>query len=141
MITVPVYVKRSKINGLGVFATREIKKGKIVVRTGSKEHHYTVEQYKNFSKRYRELLDKFGYWEDGFFVYPTDDTKYFNHSCEPNVLNFGNVDIAIRDIKNGEEITYDYKAIPGNRGEFKCNCGSKSCKGIIDRNDKNKKVR
>jgi len=49
----------------------------------------------------------------------------------------------LRDIKVGEEITYDYSTTMNDNEEkikkagrnlwtCKCNCGSKNCRGIID---------
>jgi SET domain-containing protein len=131
MIVIPVTVRKSRIRGRGVFAARRIVKGTVVVRSGSTERHYTREQYKAFSRSYKRILDKFGYWENGVLVYPTDATKYLNHSCEPNLINLGSVDIAARTIRKGEELTYDYKVLLSPGQSFNCHCGSKNCKGTV----------
>jgi hypothetical protein len=131
MMVVPVAVRKSKIQGRGVFVARKIKKGTIVVRCGLRERRYTRKQYKQFTRLYRKTLNKFGYWEDGFLVYPTDATKYLNHSCEPNVVSFGNVDVAARDIEEGEELTYDYGTLVMPAQEFRCRCESKTCKKVL----------
>jgi uncharacterized protein len=127
MIVVPVIVKKSKINGLGVFAKRLIRKGETIVVDGG-EKRYTKTQMRKFSKRYLGTLRKYGYWDNGIFVYHTDAARYINHSCDPNVKNFGKVDKAVRTIKKGEEVTYDYTILAGKK-QTKCNCGSKKCKG------------
>ena len=64
-------------------------------------------------------------------------SRTFNHSCEPNA-GFRGVSelIAIKDIKKGEEITYDYSAtvgpnIPRTLWEMTCDCGSANCRKVI----------
>ena len=64
---------------------------------------------------------------------------YINHSCDPNAgFKFSNFIVAIRDIKAGEEILYDYAMIiASNEGsdnyfEMKCECGSEVCRGVIN---------
>ena len=103
------------------------------MRSGEKERYYSQTQYKKFSLKYRKILDKFAYWDKKarHQVYPTDNTKYLNHSCEPNVLNRGNFDIAKKDIGKGEELTYDYRPILIGNEKLKCNCGSRRCGGLI----------
>ena len=67
-------------------------------------------------------------------------SRFINHSCEPNcetqkwTVN-GLVRIgffATRDIRVGEEITFDYQFIHFGKGQ-KCLCGSEKCRGIIGR--------
>jgi len=58
--------------------------------------------------------------------------KYVNHSCNANTRVGNQCDIAIRDIKKGEEITSDYGK-EGSFISFKCECGSKNCRGRIGR--------
>lgn len=52
--------------------------------------------------------------------------KYINHSREPNTKAKNHCDVAIRDIKAGEEITSNYSK--NSLTPFKCNCGSKKCR-------------
>ena len=62
-------------------------------------------------------------------------SRFINHSCDPNCVaerwvGVGGIKIGIfagRDIKPGEEITFDYKWA----SEFRCQCGVKGCKGRI----------
>jgi hypothetical protein len=132
MIVVPVRVKRSTLQGKGVFAAKAIRKGAVVVRMGLKERHYTRKQLRGFSRRYRETLKKYGYWEGADkFVYPTDEAKYLNHSCEANVVKDGRVDRAARNIRAGEELTYDYGVLRLEDERFACRCGSRRCRGVI----------
>jgi len=136
MLVVPVVLKKSLIQGKGIFAKEEIKKGSVIVRIGQKERYYSKEQYRKFSSRYKKTLDKFAYWDKNKnrLVYSLDYTKYFNHSCEPNVLNRGSLDLAAKDIRKGEELTYNYQPILTRGEQLKCNCGSKHCKKLIKSN-------
>lgn len=64
-----------------------------------------------------------------------DAAEFFNHSCEPSLFLTGNnVLIAAKDIKAGEELTYDYgtsdtKGNPDTLAGWKCNCGAEDCRG------------
>ena len=51
----------------------------------------------------------------------------FNHSCDPNLGFFGQIGlVALRDIKSGEELMFDYAMSDGGSyDEFECYCGSK----------------
>ena len=60
--------------------------------------------------------------------------KYVNHSCDPNTETRNQCDVAVEDIKKGEEITSDY-AEQGSSVSFICMCGSKKCRGLIKRFD------
>lgn len=46
---------------------------------------------------------------DGLIKRETDDGVYFNHSENPNVIDVGEIMIAVIDIKKGEETTVDYR--------------------------------
>ena len=133
MLMVPVILKKSQIKGKGIFAKNKIKQGTLVIRIGEKERYYSKEQYRKLPPKYRKMLDRFTYWDkkQKRLVYPLDNTKYLNHSCEPNVLNKGDIDIAARDIKSGEELTYDYSPILFKGVKYKCSCGSKHCQGLV----------
>jgi len=56
--------------------------------------------------------------------------KYVNHSCDSNTRVKNGSDVAVRDIKKGEEILSDY-AKAGELNNFACKCHSKNCVGVI----------
>ena len=66
---------------------------------------------------------------------PWNPAKNINHSCNPNAefdVKEGRVWIvAIKNIKKGEEITYDYGYDIENWQDHSCKCGSKNCVGYI----------
>jgi hypothetical protein len=67
---------------------------------------------------------------------------YVNHSCYPNAGFKGQIFmVAMRKIRLGEEITYDYAMVmhsnPDSSTYFvmECKCGAKRCRGRITEND------
>jgi uncharacterized protein len=58
---------------------------------------------------------------------------YINHSCDPNCVVRGSRRIvAWRDIRRGEEITFDYSTNVGwERFAMKCCCGAACCRGVV----------
>ena len=100
-------VGRSR-SGLGLFAVAPIKKGEFVIEyTGEKLSNREVEERNSkyfFSLNSRWTIDG----SDRKNV-----SRYLNHSCRPNceaVIEDGkNIMIyAVRNIRPGEELTYDY---------------------------------
>lgn len=68
------------------------------------------------------------------------DCRFVNHSCTPNcemqkwsVNGLSRMSLfALRDIKPGEELTYDYNFALYNPSEGQpCKCDSKDCRGVI----------
>lgn len=61
--------------------------------------------------------------------------RYINHSCAPNCEAFigrGRIWIhALRDIKEGEELTYNYGFDVDTWEDHPCRCGSQRCIGYI----------
>ncbi|MFA5797440.1 MAG: SET domain-containing protein [Candidatus Woesearchaeota archaeon] len=121
-----VIVKDSPIEGKGIFAARNFKKGEIVVQWDL-THILTASEAKKVplaEKRYVAFLD-------GKYILMQPPARYMNHSCEPNTTAKNFCDVAIRDIKKGEEITANYREDNPPGFEMKCTCGSKYCKKII----------
>src|SRR5262249_39801756 len=79
---------------------------------------------------------------DGLFLAPVTEDEFehlmmfLNHCCEPNVGVQGQiVFVAMRDIAVGEELTLDYATIDQDAEPMACRCGSRSCRGLITRDD------
>lgn len=134
--------KKSIVSGYGLFATKDIPIGTVIWKCGN-VRIYSKEQYDKFSERYKKILRHFCYeGVNETLVYCIDDSKYFNHSCDPNTMSLNSEkDIAIKDIIKGEELTYDYGYWYLKWNEpFLCKCGSKNCRGIIKREPQNSLV-
>ena len=133
--------KKSGINNWGLFASKSISKGeKVIEYKGKKYTHKQVDENDKFDNSKAIYLftlnDK--YVLDGDTN--TNTAKYINHSCDPNC----DVDIikgkiwisAIKDIKKGDELSYDYGfGYDKDFRQFPCKCGSKNCCGYIVRDD------
>jgi uncharacterized protein len=126
-------VVRSRVEGYGVVATRKFKKGAVIcniegVLWKAKERR---------DDRHSLIL------EEGVFFDMVDQTRWLNHSCEPNVVIEAGVTKthngwaqlqSLRNISVGEELFFDY-AFPEHLKE-KCRCGAKRCRGwIVEKSD------
>ncbi|MGC8929447.1 MAG: SET domain-containing protein [Candidatus Woesearchaeota archaeon] len=123
---VDIIVKKSKIHGLGVFASRNFKKGEIVIKwdTSHKLTKREVDKLPEEEKRYIVYLD-------GKYILMQPPAKYVNHSCDANTYSDNFCDVAKRDIRKGEEITANYSETMAPDEYMECKCGSKNCRKII----------
>lgn len=104
--TESVRVGRSSA-GLGLFATRKFKKGERIIeyvgRIITNSESYTSRSKYLFEVNGRKTIDG---------SCRTNIARYINHSCKPNCepeIVRGRIFIdAIRNIKEGEELVYDY---------------------------------
>ena len=122
-----IEISKSGIEGMGVFASKDIKKGEMVY-SFEKGKVVGVTDIQNIPEREKRYLDKVG--EDEFEIIE-QPARYVNHSCDPNVVEKERVAYAIKDIKKGEEITIDYDKIAYLEKPFECQCGSKNCRGLV----------
>lgn len=124
-------VKETGKYGQGVFAKADFKAGEVIhvfggVRFSAKEF---VERLCSGNGRLDDPL------QIGKRTYlDLDDfSRRFNHSCDPNAGMRKTCEIfAIRDIRRGEEIVYDYSlTVAPTEWEMKCRCGSARCRKIV----------
>ena len=133
--------KKSGINNLGLFAKSDINKGeKVIEYKGRKFTHKQVEENDRFDNSKAIYLFTLNerYVLDGDTK--TNTAKYINHSCDPNcevdIIKGKIWIIAIKDIKKGDELSYDYGfGYDADFRQFLCKCGSKNCCGYIVRDD------
>lgn len=62
---------------------------------------------------------------------------HLNHSCEPNLGLQGQiVFVALRDIAQAEELTFDYAMTDDDPHDaMQCHCGASSCRGTVTGRD------
>jgi SET domain-containing protein len=119
VLLIDVYLKKSEIEGLGVFARQPVAKGEVMW-----EFHPEFDRavprnvYERTSGPMRNWLDRYGYPSIGdhdTIIFELDDARYMNHSGEPNMVFVdANKAVAMRDIAADEELTCDYGAFfPG----------------------------
>jgi SET domain-containing protein len=119
--------RKSEISGKGLFALRDFSKGEKIY-SYKKGRIVKVEDIEKLTKEESEHLDKIGGGQYEIILPPA---CYINHSCEPNVMEEGRTGYAIRDIKNGEELTVDYDKIAHLDYPITCRCHSKNCRKVI----------
>jgi|GEM_PF-1131723 len=119
-------VKKSKIQGLGVFAGRDFKQGETVLRWGNSKQ-LSEEEAERVPAEEKKYVAFFG----GKYIFQLPPARYVNHSCSPNTFVRDFCDVALKGIKKGEEITSDYSKCPEPGMEMKCNCKSKKCRHTI----------
>lgn len=125
-------VKNTK-NGLGVFANKNFKKGEIIF-----EFHGNFYSYEEIPQS-EEIENHCVQIDKNLYLGPSGDIDdFFNHSCNPNAglkiinKNKKTLLVAIKKIKKGDEITWDYSTtMDENNWEINCNCGNKNCRGRI----------
>lgn len=128
-----VIVKSSSIQGKGVYAIVDIEKDEMVLEIDDSN---VVTDPSKLTKEQNEY--DCDYLENGKVILMQSPEKFINHSCDPSTyvktINGVRKVLAMRDIKIGDEITYDYSINGDNDGTFACQCGSKICRGIYDGN-------
>lgn len=123
----PFPIGRSKIRGRGVFASRDIGRGeKVCDMKGMKIKAEDIGELRESGRN--PVVDPL---QIDFDEYVNLEEPYvlINHSCDPNTGLRNRMLYAIRNIKKGEEITYDYSSAWFDG--FECNCGSKNCRRHI----------
>jgi uncharacterized protein len=135
MVECNLELRRSPIQGHGVFATAPIAAREIV-------HHMAGEIISAPQCIYRVLsgqlrIDDPLHISDTSYIVLDPISVSFNHSCDPNALiSRVATMIARRDIAVGEEITFDYAATVKRSfyttiWSMRCLCRSPSCRGRI----------
>jgi hypothetical protein len=118
--------------GHGVRATRRIPRGTLTWVRCALDRIVTREQADALGPNYRPILDRFSYIDHlGRQTLCWDAGRNINHHCDANSRALGlDVQIAIRDIEPGDELTCDYGEC--NLDEpLTCQCGAASCRGIV----------
>ena len=139
-----ITVRNSPIHGLGVFALRPIAKGTRIIEYKGKL--ITDKQAdRRFGKLHENSAHTMLFSVDGGMVIDAtrngNSARWINHSCAPNCEieeEHQRVFIeANRDIRPGEELTYDYNLQIGEphtkkaKHEHACRCGARRCRGTM----------
>lgn len=135
-----VYLGRSRIQGLGLFAGRDLEKMTMVIE-------YIGDVIRNEVANRREKI--YEAQNRGIYMFRVNEdlvvdatvtggpARYVNHSCSPNcsaevveVEKGGKIIIVTsRRICRGEELTYDYKFdFEDDETKIACLCGSSQCR-------------
>jgi hypothetical protein len=122
--------------GYGVFATEDIPEGTIVYVKDSLELVLSPTDFLMHSAEMQTVIDKYSYIDEkGNRIVSWDFAKYVNHCCNCNTISTGyGFEIAIRDIKKGEQITDEYGLFNIER-EMEVICGENNCRKKIRKDD------
>jgi uncharacterized protein len=139
-----IEARDSGIHGRGVYAVTPIRKGtRVIEYVGERISHAEAD------RRYVLKGDDDGH--TFLFIASNrtvidagvngNDARFINHSCNPNcetVIEGSRVFIdAIRNIRPGEELAYDYQLTwestddPAELALYACRCGAQRCRGTM----------
>ena len=139
-----IQTRRSGVHGKGVFALRNLAEGEVII-----EYVGAIISWKEAQRRHphdpSDPNHTFYFHIDEKHVidalYGGNSSRWINHSCDPNCEadeEGGRVFIkALRNIKAGEELNYDYGLIiderytPKLKAEYRCWCGARQCRGTL----------
>lgn len=137
-------VRNSKIHGKGVFATRKIPAGTRIIEYKGERIDWKEANRREEAKPADCFHTFFFSLDDGRIIdggVRGSDARWINHACEPNCEaqeEDGRVFIyALRDIRRGEELNYDYGLIldqrhtPALKRAYACRCGAPGCRGTM----------
>lgn len=138
-----IYKAKSKLHGYGLFAKSEIKRGQKIIEYIGKPISYddcdriTERRFKSAAAKNRGYAFVFQVTKDYFIdgLVPDNLARFINHSCHPNcesVIYRRQVWIrALRRIKPGEELTFDYGFDILEGLASPCVCGARQCVGFV----------
>ena len=134
----------SPIQGRGAFATRAIPGGtRIIEYTGEKISHKTANARYDDERMDRHHTFLFAISRSIVIdaAVGGNDSRLINHSCRPNCeMEIAKDRIYVharRNIRPGEELTYDYAFERAEADDeeteklYLCNCGASRCRGSI----------
>lgn len=145
--TPPVTVRRSRIQGRGVYASRAIATGdRIIEYTGARISADEADALCADESMQRHHTFLFAV-DDDVVIDATrggSAARFINHSCDPNcesVIVDDRVFIeALRPIRRGEELVYDYwyvvdasYTLADLRRIYPCRCKAETCRGTLAR--------
>ncbi len=123
----------SKISGKGLRATLNITKGATIIRmSGKRTSEAKIDTLLEQKKLRRDNPLQIG---PHMYMILDEVPVAVNHSCDPNSAVVGiHTLVAVKNIKVGVEITFDYSCTVGRENEgwlMRCHCGAKNCRQKI----------
>jgi SET domain-containing protein len=138
-------IRSSGIQGEGAFAIRPIAAGTTLIEYAGERISADEADRRFEEERARGRHHTFMFILDDDTVIDAsrggNEARVFNHSCDPNCETYeddGRIWIAaMRAIKAGDELTYDYEydlddeEIPHAAELYPCRCGAATCRGTM----------
>lgn len=110
MILVKTRLDKTQRGDLGLYAAEDIPKGTEVWKMDS-FFDLTLESsfVESMTDEARKYVKKYSYLTPkGVWIMHVDDARFLNHSDDPNLVDYEQTTVALRDIQAGEELTCDY---------------------------------
>jgi len=124
----------SSKGGRGLFARERVRSGELLLAWGGDV--VTGDMLKWMSEEKHRLAVQI---EENLYLVTGNEgpADWVNHSCDPNAGLIGHIVlVALRDIRAGEEICFDYATTDGSPyDEFECGCGGRRCRGHVTGDD------
>ncbi len=154
VITIKFELSQDGYGGVGIFAGENIRRGDMVWRAESRyTRRYSIEEYKNIIQRnveHKVFLEHFSYpsevFDENYWVpfvdLDTDVGSFLNHSENPNLIScdlvnhpyYGDktlTNIAVRDIRRGEQLTYDYRGFVLDIEDWQAKAKVRTCVSFL----------
>lgn len=139
-----IQARRSAIHGRGVFALEPIREGTTIIEyTGERITEAEIERRYPESREQMNHTFVFGIRHDVNIDGGVggNASRFINHACEANCDTYEKDDRmfirAARNIRAGEELTYDYAIEAGEpitpqlKACWPCWCGARTCRGTV----------
>jgi SET domain-containing protein len=141
-----IIVRNSRIHGRGVYAARRLNAGEVIIEYKGERISWKEADRRPSSDPDDPHHTFYFSLSDGKTVIDANvggnAARWINHSCDPNCeteeSDDGRVYIqAMRDIRKGEELNYDYALViderltPSLKRSYACHCGARNCRGTM----------
>ena len=125
MIYAAITTQQSPIAGEGIFVDEPVKKGqRILTFEGS-----IISWDEALAKGRENHVVPVG-MDTYMDIYEPE--SLVNHSCDPSAgFSDAATLIALRDLKKGDEITFDYSLVTADGWTMECHCGAENCRGTV----------
>ena len=124
-----VYTAQSPIHGMGVFSSSPFSPGEIVLKIDDSRVVIDTDPLDPARGEFEHHCD---YLAGGRVVLMQPPERFINHRCDPNTFTRTIAGdrhvVALREIRPGEEITYDYCLNSEGDTAWDCSCGSLECR-------------
>lgn len=120
MLLVETYIAESPGIGLGLFTKNFIKKGTVIWEfIEGFDIKVKEEEYKHLTDVQKAFVDKYFWKESKYYYSSCDDSRFQNHSYDPNSISLDDKMIAARDIDAHEEILVNYESFDDDFNLYK----------------------
>lgn len=127
-----VVIKKTKKQGWGVFAKKDIPKGVVIASFDGPVYSWRSKKWTEDLYDHAIQFERYK-WRDSKGI-----ARLINHSCDANcgIKKLFSI-VTMRSIKKGEELTWDYEMTENHPyWRMKCTCQSKNCRGTIGAYDR-----